>query len=185
MIGCYDFIGYYDWTFEWLHQKGGEELVRAYWDEAIHCDSQTHARELIVSCGIEGMKAYWAHTLEEEAAGCTVTATERVYRIDMHECPSRGFLLRNGLQHYHDYSDHCMGWIGPLMKEAGFTIDHEHNHRGQCWWEIRRSDDPTPPSAPGELAGENDVRLRSDWDDGTTPIDRYIRANGPDEKQIA
>ena len=47
MIGVYDFCGHYDWTFEWLRQQGGEALVRQYWDEAIHRDSQRHASELI------------------------------------------------------------------------------------------------------------------------------------------
>jgi hypothetical protein len=161
MIGCYDFCGHYEWTFEWLRQAGGEELVREYWDVAIHRDSQRHASELIVGQGIEGMKKYWAHTLAEEAAGYFCTSTDALYRIDMHECPSKGFLISNGLAQYHDYCDHCLGWIGPLMREAGFVIDHEHNHRGQCWWEMRRAADATAPLAVGDVP--NDVRLRADW----------------------
>ena len=27
MIGCYDFCGHYEWTFEWMRQRGGESLV--------------------------------------------------------------------------------------------------------------------------------------------------------------
>ena len=56
------------------------------------------------------------------------------------------FLLRNGLEQYRDYCDHCMGWIGPVMKGAGFVVDHEHNHCGQCWWEFRRASDPSEPT---------------------------------------
>ncbi|MCX7825976.1 MAG: hypothetical protein N2689_10510, partial [Verrucomicrobiae bacterium] len=59
MLGCYDFCGHYEWTFEWLRQRGGEPLVRAYWDEAIRRDSQRHAARLIAEKGIEGMKQYW------------------------------------------------------------------------------------------------------------------------------
>lgn len=181
MIGCYDFCGHYEWTFEWLRQQGGDELVRAYWDEAIHRDSQQHAAALIKSGGIEGMKKYWAHTLAEEAAGYVCTATDAVYRIDMHDCPSKGFLIRNGLVQFGDYCDHCIGWIGPMMKDAGFVIDHEHNHRGQCWWEIRPATDEAAPSAPRALAGENDVRLRPDWK-GADAIDHYARTNDPRDK---
>src|ERR1019366_4337602 len=110
----------------------------------------------------------WGHSLSQEAAGYRITATDDVFRIDMHDCPSKGFLIRNQLAQYHDYCDHCMGWIGPLARQANFVIDHQHNHRGQCWWELRRADDRTAPSAPGGLAGSHDVRLRPDWQPGDT-----------------
>lgn len=184
MIGAYDFCGHYEWTFAWLEAEGGHGLVRDYWTEAIAGDSQRHARERIVGGGIEGMKEYWGHTLAEEAAGYVMTVTDDVFRIDMHDCPSKGFLIRNGLVQYRDYCDHCMGWIGPLMKEAGFVIDHEHNHRGQCWWEIRKASDPAVPGGPGGLSGAEDVRLRMDWSDKSSVIDGYSRANDPDAKNV-
>ena len=184
MLGCYDFCGHYEWTFEWLRQRGGEPLVRDYWNEAIARDSQIHAAALIAAKGIEGMREYWGHTLEHEAAGYHCTATDKVFRIDMHECPSKGFLIRNGLEQYHDYCDHCMGWIGPMLRDAGYLVDHQHNHCGKCWWEIRAAVDETPPSAPGDLAGGNDVRLDPGWEQpGHT--DTYRRATGPDEKSIS
>lgn len=182
MIGCYDFCGHYEWTFAWLHQRGGDELVREFWEKAICDDSQKHAADLILGKGIEGMKEYWGHTLQEEAAAFHTTATEKAFRIDMHECPSKGFLIDNKLEQYHDYCDHCIGWIGPLMKRGGWVIDHEHNHRGQCWWEMRKATDPSPPSATGECSGKNDVRLRPDWEGPQTSLDHYSRATSPDGK---
>jgi hypothetical protein len=181
MIGCYDFCGHYEWTFEWLRQNGGEELVRAYWDEAVHEDAGKHAGQLIAAKGIEGMKEYWSPTLADEGAVSQCTATDSVFRIDMHECPSKGFLLRNGLEQYHDYCDHCIGWIGPMLRRAGFVVDHQHNHCGQCWWEIRAAADATPPSKTGTLAGERDVRLHAGWNQ-PAPLDTYHRANDPDDK---
>ena len=182
MIGVYDFCGHYDWTFEWLRQQGGEALVRRYWDEAIHQDSQRHARELIRERGFAGMAEYWGQTLQHEGAGYHTAAGAEVFRIDIHDCPSKGFLIRNGLGAYHDYCDHCMGWIGPMLKEAGFAVDHEHNHCGQCWWEMRRSSDATPPSKPAALAGERDVRLGAAWGQAGAKLDVYRRSNGPDDK---
>jgi hypothetical protein len=182
MIGVYDFCGQYDWTFEWLRQTGGEALVREYWDEAVHRDAQCHAVELIQKHGFAGMATYWGHTLNQEGAGCHTTLTGSVFRIDMHECPSKGFLLRNGLGAYHDYCDHCMGWIGPMLRKAGFVVDHEHNHCGQCWWEMRRASDVTPPSGPGKLAGPHDVRLPPSWSQPGPKHDLYSRSNSPDEK---
>ena len=183
MLGAYDFCGHYEWTFDWLDREGGHDLVLAYWDEAIHRDSQQHAARLILEKGFVGMKEYWGHTLAEEAASYAVSATDRVFRIDMQECPSKGFLIRNNLYQYPDYCDHCLGWIGPLLKKAGYVVDHQHNHRGRCWWEIRRADDPAEPSAPGELAGTHDVRLQPDWLEGDPVVDTYVRANHPDDKQ--
>ena len=181
MIGCHDFCGHYEWTFAWLEAQGGHGLVREYWDGAINHDSQRHARDLILSRGFEGMKEYWGHTLDHEAAGYVMTATDDVLRIDMHKCPSKGFLIHNGLAQYPDYCDHCMGWIGPLMKEAGYVVDHEHNHGGRCWWEIRRTEAETAPGSPGELSGTNDVRLCGDWKNAAV-IDVYRRATDPDDK---
>lgn len=128
------------------------------------------------------MAKYWEHTLDEEAAGYTITRNDQVFRTDMHRCPSRGFLLDNGIGFSTDYCDHCMGWIGPVMKEAGFVIDHEHNHRGQCWWEMRRADDTAAPSAPGELAGDGDVRTRGNWQTPETTLDKYSRSTSAEDK---
>jgi hypothetical protein len=182
LLGVYDFCGHYEWTFAWLAQRGGTTLLHEYWDKAIHRDSQRHAAELILSKGIEGMKEYWGHSLVQEAAGFHTAATETVFRIDIHECSSKGFLLRNSLEQYPDYCDHCVGWIGPLLKQAGFVVDHEHNHQGQCWWEMRLREDGSAPSTTGAMAGRRDVRLLPDWRLSTTLVDAFRRANGPEAK---
>ncbi len=182
MIGTYDFCGHYEWSFAWLEENGGGALVQDYWLQAISRDSQSHARDLIVPNGIAGMRQYWQHTLEEEGAGFAFTSSSECFRIDMHECPSKGFLLRNGLRQYSDYCDHCMGWTGPMMRDAGFVVDHEHNHCGQCWWEFRRVSDPSPPSAPGAFAGEKDARLHRDWRPAEQQIDVFRRAAEPGGK---
>lgn len=180
MIGCYDFCGHYEWTFAWLERTGGEALVRTYWREAISLDSQQHARALIVGHGFAGMAEYWGATLAEESPerGYQITQAPGVFRIDISDCPSKGFLLRNGLAQYRDYCDHCLGWIGPLMQDAGFVVDHEHNHRGQCWWEFRAAGAPPGPTA----AGAADVTRRADWQPPGTAIDRFRGATGPEEK---
>ena len=183
MIGVGDFNGHYEWTFAWLQRQGGHELLRQYWDEAIHGDAQRHAAHLILSKGIQGMKEYWGQTLAEEGGTHYTTASESAFRIDMHDCPSKGFLLRNHLQQHEDYCDHCMGWIGPMLLRAGFVIDHQHNHAGQCWWEMRRNSDPAAPSRPGELSGQHDVRLLPKWEQPGQTTDTFVRANSSTQKQ--
>jgi len=180
MIGAYDFCGHYEWTFAWLEREGGLELVRDYWKEAISVDSQRHARDLIVPQGIAGMQKYWQHTLEEESAEFAFTSDKETFRIDMHDCPSKGFLLRNDLEQYCDYCDHCIGWIGPMIQDAGFVIDHEHNHLGKCWWEFRAKENTAAPSESGTFAGDRDVRLADDWNQGQK--DRFKRSVSDEEK---
>jgi hypothetical protein len=185
MIGCHDFCGHYEWTFAWLERVGGRGLLRDFWDTAIHRDSQRHARELILRDGFAGMETYWGHTLAEESPeqGYHITRAPELFRIDMHACPSKGFLLRNGLRQHADYCDHCMGWIGPLMRAAGFAIDHEHNHLGQCWWEVRPAGvDDAEPAAPGAVSGARDVRLLPHWLPAGGQLDVYRKATDPDAK---
>lgn len=184
MMGCYDFCGHYDWTFDWLERTGGDSLVKQYWVEAISHDSQQHAREVIRDEGFAGMAKYWGHTLVEESPelGFAITQQPEVFRIDIHACPSKGFLLRNQLETYHDYCSHCMGWIGPMMREAGFVIDHEHNHQGQCWWEIRPANATGVHSIPGEISGKKDVRLMANWNPAGAKLDRYNKSTDPDDK---
>jgi len=100
----------------------------------------------------------------------------------MHDCPSKGFLIKNGLEQYGDYCDHCNGWIGPLMKDAGFVIDHEHNHCGQCWWEMRPATATGGHSEVGAVSGEHDVRLRPDWASEGKKLDGFVKATDPDAK---
>lgn len=166
MIGVQDFCGHYDWTFEYIRRQHGEEALRQYWTQAIAFDSQSHAAQLISNKGFDGMEEYWGHTLTAEEAGYAITRTDRVFRIDMHECPSKGFLLKHNLCAHSDYCEHCMGWIGPVAEKAGFTIDHEHNHFGKCWWELRREGSDATPDEAREKAGKLNVELDPEWIQG-------------------
>jgi hypothetical protein len=164
MIGCAEFILGYDWTFAYLLREYGQEAVERYWTECISVDSQTHARELIIPRGFDGMEEYWGHTLAEEEAGYTSVRTPQAFRMDMYACPSQGLLRERGQENYPDYCEHCMGWIKPVMNEAGYVIHHEHDHDCKCWWEFVPAEDSPPPSECGELAGEDDIRQRDEWD---------------------
>lgn len=167
MIGCAEFILSYDWTFAYLLREYGPEAVERYWSECISIDSQDHARALIIGKGFDGMDEYWGHTLAEEEAGYTSVRTGRAFRIDMYACPSQGLLKERGQECFPDYCEHCMGWIKPVMDDAGFVIHHEHNHNCMCWWEIVPADNPPAPSEPGEMAGADDMRCHADWDTGS------------------
>ena len=162
MIGVQDFIRYYDWTFEYLRRQYGEEAVQRYWAEAIAFDSQNHANVLIQAKGLAGMAEYWGDTLQSEEAGFRTLQQPDYFRIDMVDCPSKGLLIKLNQEEYHDYCQHCMGWIKPIMDRAGFLIDHEHNHRGQCWWEMYPAGS-AGRKAPPPLQDNQDVRQQPGW----------------------
>ncbi len=88
-------------TFRFILKRFGREGLRQYWDAVIHQDSQWHAAELIQRAGIEGMKKYWGHT----------TVMDKLFRIDMHQCLSKGFMQRNGLEQYRDCCDHAHRYV--------------------------------------------------------------------------
>ncbi len=158
MLGVQDFIGYYDWTFEYLRRTYGEQAVEDYWGKP-----KPRLIRLFSEEGFDGMHAYWSHTLEMEEAGYTFDRSDDYFRIDMFDCPSKGYLIKNNLEAYHDYCEHCMGWIKPLMDASGFIIDHEHNHAGQCYWEMHRAQDRKGKPEPPPIRGPNDVRQLENW----------------------
>jgi hypothetical protein len=172
MLGVQDFIGYYDWTFEYLRQNYGEKAVWEYWGKP-----KPHLIRLFRERGFDGMYEYWYHTLEMEEAGYTLEQTGDYFRIDMFDCPSKGYLIKHGLEAYHDYCEHCMGWIGPLLDATGFVVDHEHNHLGQCYWEMHRAGEPLARwgrCEPPPNRGAHDVRNLENWDQNEHH--RYVRS---------
>jgi hypothetical protein len=164
MLGCQDFCGYYDWTFHYMRRRFGQDAVHKLWEQAIATDSQQHYIASGKSEGLRGLYRTWVKTGEEEQCDWTFTLDEHrnVLRMDMRRCPSKGFLLDNDLNADEDYCDHCMGWIGPALKAIGAEVaSHEHNHCGQCWWEMRMMDKPYRP-----LDLDIDIRKSPDWGRG-------------------
>ncbi len=166
MLGVNDFIGYYDWTFEFIRRNYGEEALKRYWHQAIAKHAIKELYDTIEQDEVLAMIRHWAYSAIGEECDAHICFSRDYFRYDMHSCPSLGFLIKANRHFYHDYCSHCMGWIKPMMQKAGWRVWHEHNHRGQCWWEYRRKQDNTGPSKPGELSGEKDVRLREDWQAG-------------------
>lgn len=169
MLGCQDFCGYYDWTFHYLRRRFGQEAVRLYWRDAIAMDSQNHYTAAGRERGLAGLYDTWVQTGIDEKCDWTFTLDEakNVLRLDMRECPSKGFLLKNDRNADEDYCDHCIGWIGPALEGIGAEVaSHEHNHCGQCWWEMRMKGRPhESPSV------DVDIRKDARWQRGF--LDRW------------
>ncbi|MCE9591209.1 MAG: hypothetical protein K8S99_11870 [Planctomycetes bacterium] len=163
MLGCHEFCGYYDWTFRHMRQHHGQQAVRDLWEHAIGRDSQMHYLLAGKDRGLAGLYDCWVKTGEDEHCDWTFTLDEErnVLRCDMRKCPSKGFLIENDLANDEDYCDHCAGWIKPMLAELGLTFDHEHNHAGQCWWEMHPKEGPWQP-----LDLDIDIRKSPRWNAG-------------------
>jgi hypothetical protein len=186
MLGCHDFCGYYEWTFHYLRRRFGRAGLQKYWADAIAGDSQQHYVQAGREKGLRGLYESWFKTGVDEECEWTVTLDEdkNLLRLDMRECPSKGFLISNDLNADEDYCDHCIGWIGPALNVIGAEVaGHEHNHCGQCWWEMRMNDrDATPVRVSEDI--RNDMRWNHGYldrfshqekmpilDDATDPVD--------------
>jgi hypothetical protein len=164
MLGCQDFCGYYDWTFHYVRRRWGKAALERLWREAIGGDSQRHYGGPAAKSGLRALYGVWVKTGQDEHCDWTFTLDEEknVLRWDMRDCPSKGFLIANGLHADEDYCDHCTGWVIPMLEDAGAElVEHEHNHCGQCWAVMRMKDRPALP-----LAVKADIHNDPRWNRG-------------------
>lgn len=169
MLGCHDFCGHYEWTFHYVRRRWGRKAVEKLWAEAIGGEAQQHYTDAARQAGLEGLYRVWVQTTEDEGLDCTFTvdAQRNILRWDIRRCTSKGFLMENDLNADEDYCDHCMGWVIPLLEGVGVEIvEHEHNHRGQCWATMRMKDRRSEP-----LEVEADIRNDPRWEQGY--LDRW------------
>ena len=168
MLGCHDFCGYYEWTFHHIRHTFGPRALHDFWADAIGADSQRAYIDAAKRAGLRGLRDVWTKTGDDEQCDWTFTLDEEknVLRWDMRHCPSKGFLIDNDLNADEDYCDHCMGWIVPMLAGVGVEVTrHEHNHRGQCWAEMRVAGRASVP-----LNLPVDIRRSTDWNAGYVDV---------------
>ena len=137
MISCTEFIPLYSEFFKYLEAKGGHDAVLEYWyyisDNSI--GDKTNPNSLAAKCelygGFEGAKAYWGHTLTEEACDLLqINDNKNRFKFShMRHCPSRGML--NELKHvepYYDYCEHCNVIYDRVLKNYG--VDYIRDNSG-------------------------------------------------------
>lgn len=134
MISCTEFIPLYSEFFKYLEKIEGPDAVMEYW---IHISDtsigdKTNPNSLAYKCeklgGFEGAKAYWGHTLTEEACDLfQVNDNDKKVKYGhMRHCPSRGML--NALKHvepYHNYCEHCNVIYQRVLKNYGIRYDRD------------------------------------------------------------
>jgi len=143
MISCTEFIPLYSEFFKYLEKRGGHDAVMEYW---IHISdtsigNKSNPNSLASKCelfgGFNGARAYWGHTLNEEACDLFEVhgLKNNFFLSHMRHCPSRGML--NSLKHidpYYDYCEHCNVIYSRVLEKYGieYIRDHSKIENAEC-----------------------------------------------------
>ena len=133
MIPSDHFVRFYNEVFKFLEAKGNGELEK-YWLE-ISRHQEQHCLELFKTKGLQGMYEYWEHIRIEENCDMELILHEDHLELRMNKCPSLGKVLDNDALPCKRYCDHCAGWIGPLLKKAGYWLVYDmiDREKPQCY----------------------------------------------------
>jgi hypothetical protein len=143
MISCTEFIPAYSELFKFLHQKGGEGNVIAFW-EHLSDSFLGNLHDAVSRMGIAGCFEYWSHTLTEEAAGFRMELDEDTgtFTIEMRHCPSKGRLLSlDHIKPYEHYCEHCEVLYRRVLEPLGYeyTVDLSRCDQAACRLTVRRA----------------------------------------------
>lgn len=132
MISCIEFIPAYSEGFKFLEEKTSQTEPEKFWSWLSGFYLSDTLDRLVAEEGLEGCFKYWAHSLNEEAAGFKMTLNEikGEFTIEMHKCPSKAMLIEmNHLEPYHSYCAHCASLYRPVVEKYGYSYNE---HREEC-----------------------------------------------------
>lgn len=155
MISCTEFIPLYSEFFKYLDKQGGYDEVLKYWyhisDTSI--GDKTNPHSMAYHCerlgGYQGAKAYWSHTVSEEACD-TYSVEDKNYPYsysEMRYCPSRAML--NSYTHitpYENYCEHCKIIYSRVLEKYGAVYERDHSmvHEAKCSSVLYEAGNPPP-----------------------------------------
>ncbi len=118
MLPSDHFVRFYNEVFKFLEAQGLGHLEK-YWLE-ISRHQERHCLELFKEQGLQGMYDYWEHIRIEENCDMTLELSDDCLTLNMNKCPSLSKVLDNDATPSKRYCDHCAGWIGPVLRKAGY-----------------------------------------------------------------
>lgn len=140
MISCTEFIPAYSELFSYLEEKNGRGEVDKFWAYLFKPDGKgIPLINFVKKEGIRGCFSYWSGTLNEEAADFTMYVNEKAgwFLLDMHNCPSKGRLLKLkeeiGIEPYHHYCLHCDCYRAAIEKVGlGYIYNFSGMDHASC-----------------------------------------------------
>lgn len=172
MISCTEFIPLYSEFFKFLEKRGGHDAVVKYWhyisDNSI--GDLSNPNSLGYKCeklgGFEGARAYWGHTLTEEACDFlkVIDSKNRFTYSHMRHCPSRGML--NDLKHiepYYDYCEHCNVIYARVLEKYGVKYIRDNSKIDNAECRSIYYEESNPPHIDWKnISDEDAVKLKKD-----------------------
>ena len=127
MIPSDHFVRFYNEVFKALEERGHEHLV-AFWRELGRLQAKELAQRFQEG-GLEACREYWEQIVKEENCLADLSLTEDYFEFRMLQCPSLSKAMDNDASPCAYYCDHCMGWIQPVMEEAGLYVAYDMESR--------------------------------------------------------
>jgi hypothetical protein len=117
MLPSDHFVKFYNEIFKYLERRGSEELERYY---ARVAERQAFfTLEAFRRDGLKGMYDYWERIRIEENCDMTLTLSDGCLELKMNVCPSLSKVIDNDAGACRVYCDHCPGWVGRVLADAG------------------------------------------------------------------
>lgn len=132
MIPSDHFVRYYNEVFKSMEELGHEHLL-GYWRRLGELQ-KVELAEPFHKGGLQACYDYWARILKEENCVGQLNLTPDYFELRMDRCPSLSKVLDNDATACEFYCDHCMGWVGPVMRAAGLyaVIDMKSRSEPHC-----------------------------------------------------
>ncbi len=123
MIPSDHFVKFYNEIFKYLERRGGDALDRYY---ARVADRQAYfTLDAFRRDGLKGMYEYWERIRIEENCDMTHGYDDTCYHARMNTCPSLSKVLDNDAAPCGQYCDHCPGWVGRVIADAGYFMVYD------------------------------------------------------------
>ena len=123
MIPSDHFVKLYNEIFKFLESKGADELDRYY---ARVAERQAFfTLEAFRRDGLKGMYDYWSRIKVEENCDMDLVLTDGCLEARMNVCPSLTKVLDNDAEPCRVYCDHCPGWCGRVIAQAGHFMVYD------------------------------------------------------------
>ncbi len=135
MLPSDHFVRFYNEVFKYLEAQGPGHLEK-YWLE-ISRHQERHCLNLFQEKGLKGMYDYWEHIRIEENCDMTLFLKDDCLYLKMNKCPSLSKVIDNDATPSLRYCAHCAGWIGPVLRKAGYyyvyAADRPDVPQCECW----------------------------------------------------
>ncbi len=136
MIPSDHFVRFYNEVFKALEREGRDRLVE-YWRELGRLQTVELA-DRFRQGGLKAAGEYWRRIVKEENCQAEVAETPDYLELRIHRCSSLSKVLDNDATPSAFYCDHCMGWVEPVMANAGLyaVLDAKSRSEPRCVFRV-------------------------------------------------